>query len=697
MELVATKTSATTVDLDLTQFVDTNVFLNISWINGSPAANSVAFSTGNLQLVVLSGPLDGFINFEFVGGQVYTFTYTNAVPVADQVNTPDINVNIASGNFVRWEFEDGGGNPGAFPTFSDGTVIISIAQVQPDKPPVPDFVLPVCVSPPALESDTTDGLQISLVDSVVVATSRTAGFPGAIDVTGYEDWNEFINTYAISFTTDIAGLQNRTDVSTIDVPFPAAGRYVVRASADNSALSSLTVDGNVCALSGFELPGLYTEIEIDSPGLKTIDIVIGNQDTGIPLEEFADNPMGIAFTIFTKPAVALNLRNYENQLVTLKLVNEKNAGYPHTFDFSIPDASDIVVDGVALGGTEYAREELTSTLGDTVVSFTSTAYLYNLDGGDYNYIFSSFSTPDPPPTRQNHRTVCAPDLDGSFVTEIANSRNAGFAGKIDVSGYASWSDFMNANAISFTTSPTNLQGRVDNASVTVNFPTAGSYAVRAAADNGPLSSVTLNGTVCAVGNLDTGGVDTLVSIPAAGDYTLDITIGNQDTGTGPLTTFDENPMGLAFQILTAPIVCEEVPFTETFSGTWPFCDREIFITKNGGNSVTWCFEDGGGINFCDQRITVTLEATRDVVPNTGNACLTAIQNNVWIADSAVPAADGACISQYRDHSTAFTQSRFRIPGEKTSKVAFPGTLCFSDFRGVAGAKTPEELNIPPAP
>jgi hypothetical protein len=93
--------------------------------------------------------------------------------------------------------------------------------------------------------------------------------------------------------------------------------------------------------------------------------------------------------------VTLNLRNYENKLVDLKITHEVTGSWTQGFSFSIPNCSDISPN---TGGTPYNKSSYLTTS----IRGTNTFYAYNLDGGDYNYTFGHSSTPGSRPTRTNY-------------------------------------------------------------------------------------------------------------------------------------------------------------------------------------------------------------------------------------------------------------------------------------------------------
>lgn len=247
--------------------------------------------------------------------------------------------------------------------------------------------------------------------------------------------------------------------------------------------------------------------------------------------------------------ITLNLKNYVNKLVTLKIIHYRDPGsaWTQTFDFSIPNCSDV---SWSNAGTPYARPGYSNRN----INGTNIFYVYNVDGGDYNYVFNHSSDPGPRPERTAYNLVC---------TE----------------------------------------------STTVN----------------------------------------------------------ED---GSKTTVQ---------------TCNCVAYQETYGGSWPNCPTGVAVSKNGGDRVQWQFEDGGGGDYNDQKVTVEVVSVRDAIGSTGPICTSALKNNVWIPDPNNSNALGNCISNYLNHPSKI---RFRIPSLKASKNSFNTPLCYSDFRGIAGAAPP---------
>ena len=272
---------------------------------------------------------------------------------------------------------------------------------------------------------------------------------------------------------------------------------------------------------------------------------------------------GLQISKTGKNQITLNLKNYANKLVSLKITHSVSAEWTQSFDFSIPTCSDLSPN---TGGSPYAR----SPYLNPNISGTNIFIVYNVDGGNYNYVFNHSSDPGPRPTRTNYNLVCTPS------TSVETSTNA------------------------------------DGDTVTTNVTT----------------------TTC---------------------------------------------------------VCE--PYTETYTGRWPHCPTGVAVSKNGGNRVQWQYEDGGGGNYNDQYVTIEVLDVREAVKTSGELCVSEIKNAVWIADSNNTSKVGNCIGDYKDHSTAFTEKRFRSPATQTSLNELPAPVCFASFRGLVGAKTPSELGF----
>ena len=99
--------------------------------------------------------------------------------------------------------------------------------------------------------------------------------------------------------------------------------------------------------------------------------------------------------------ITLNLRNYVNKLVSLKITHSTSASWTQGFGFSIPTCSDMSPDP---GGTPYSK----GSYFNSNISGTNIFYVYNIDGGNYNYQFTHSSIPGPAPTRVLYGEYCPP-------------------------------------------------------------------------------------------------------------------------------------------------------------------------------------------------------------------------------------------------------------------------------------------------
>ena len=280
---------------------------------------------------------------------------------------------------------------------------------------------------------------------------NSRAFPGASSVSGYAFWSNFMNAYGISFYTGTANLQGRTDTRSATVIFPEAGSYKVTCAADNASFSSMSVAGTSCNVGALSSSGSTTIVNISSPGSYTVTITIGNEDTGVPIVGFGDNPMGMSFTItrdqidggtayvpspitscppptpwnpsvptcgsppsvtnsanginVTKSdnSVTINLSNYANKLTSINFSHQVNSSWTNGLGFNIAEASDIRVNGSDVGGNPYSK----SSYSKNNMPSSSSIVLANLDGGNYNYTFNHSSSPGPVPTRTIYTKTCS--------------------------------------------------------------------------------------------------------------------------------------------------------------------------------------------------------------------------------------------------------------------------------------------------
>lgn len=110
--------------------------------------------------------------------------------------------------------------------------------------------------------------------------------------------------------------------------------------------------------------------------------------------------------------ITLNLKNYPNQLVTLKVTHQATGSWTQGFGFNVAKCSDVSPSNVVSGGP-YSK----SPYSNSAISGTNIFYLYNLDGGNYNYTFDHTSVPGPRPTRTNwikkSYQSCSTDSEGN--------------------------------------------------------------------------------------------------------------------------------------------------------------------------------------------------------------------------------------------------------------------------------------------
>lgn len=273
---------------------------------------------------------------------------------------------------------------------------------------------------------------------------------------------------------------------------------------------------------------------------------------------------GLQITKSGNSQVKLNLKNYAGKLVTLKITHQKPSNWQNGFSFAIAQASDIIPNP---GGSEYSK----ATYSSDDMPATSQWEVYNIDGGDYDYIFNHSSVVADPPTRTNYRLNCT-------------------------------------------------------------------------------------------------------------------------TTTSNVTSTDSNGNTVVSAVTTTACVCD--PYPESYPGPWPHCSTGVAISKNGGNEVRWVYSDGsGGNSYGDQIVTIELLSTRDVVPVTGQVCSSNLKQSLWIQDLGPGKTQnvGNCVGDYKFHSTAFAQKRFRNPIERVSMTSMPSPVCFENLRQFAGARVPQGI------
>ena len=391
--------------------------------------------------------------------------------------------------------------------------------------------------------------------------------------------------------------------------------------------------------------------------------------------------------------VKINLRNYKNQLVTLKLTWTTNASWPQKAILKNKYMSDLLIDGktAAAGGSrwgddgnEYDIPDLELIKGDDDV--TKTLYLYNVDGGDYDTIVSMSSTPSSEPERVVYESVGTP-VEG-IVVGISARDEQGDLGD----AYTSWGgsedqEFKNQDG---GQSPPNWDlGTEEKTTFTTFDMTGGS-------GSGLQISAKIYGREGTGGNLH----NTTVQIQS-------IVNGGTGYSNGDLVTFP-SPYNIADVIkITATagrtdFSCVAKDEKETWTeagGTWPRFPQEAVIAVNGGEAVEWYWEDGGGgPEWNDQKFTLEVVGKRSCVPWEENKKVSMdkqLQEYVWIPSTIIETnpdgEEGHSLEDYHIHSDKI---RFRRPSTHSSLINLPvGGTGMKEFRGVAGALQPQYYGL----
>lgn len=134
--------------------------------------------------------------------------------------------------------------------------------------------------------------------------------------------------------------------------------------------------------------------------------------------------------------------------------------------------------------------------------------------------------------------------------------------------------------------------------------------------------------------------------------------------------------------------------TDTAS-PWPPCgEGEVYVTKTGYNEVKYVYSDGAPDGANDQFITITLKATRSVLPSNRKISMDlGLQKHIWLTSTTADDGNGEpghSLYDYHNHSDLV---RFRNPSTGSSKTNLKtGGTQFSELVGYAGAKTPSEVD-----
>lgn len=229
-----------------------------------------------------------------------------------------------------------------------------------------------------------------------------------------------------SRTFNISG--NPTSVTEVSVSYSAQGTSLNLSKQSDKKITFKDGDGNdtnaTITLSLVEaVPFTETPTTTPNPPSTTntvIDTTNGcppgpwsepvPPSCGSPPTALSSND-GLQITKTSSNQITLNLKNYVNKLVTLKITHQVSAAWTQGFSFNIPNCSDISPD---TGGSPYAKLGYSNSN----ITGTNIFYAYNVDGGDYDYVFEHSSVPGPPPWRQLYTKQCdtSCDAEGNCTT-----------------------------------------------------------------------------------------------------------------------------------------------------------------------------------------------------------------------------------------------------------------------------------------
>lgn len=447
--------------------------------------------------------------------------------------------------------------------------------------------------------------------------------------------------------------------------------------------------------------------------------------------------------------IKLNLKNYANKLVTLKVVRQGTGAWQNGFEISIPDASDILVNGSPQGGSAYNRNDYTNP---NVGSAADIIYLCNLDGGDYDYIFSHSSVPGPRPIRTNYTVKCTDSTadvpvnvsvdrvnykeecttssedvittneDGTTVITTVNTTNCDWVPFTETVSVPTTKK-VTTTTCTWVPYPETYTGPWPHCYEGVGIKKTGGNEVSWCYEDGggePFCDQTVTVTVVDTREVipSTGGIcftdifnqvwiddpglsktnNTKVWSDGVSSSNLVIsgterfmfdgltstkTVAQATSGVSPIKAYIQwDKSGVAnLTGLTGPVKLQMV-----------YQSDHVFYVNGSVVSVSSSLndEETGLVQIAASGTTVN--SFKVEAANTDNLVeIYAVEANAAIIkDEEVYIVEGKSLTEYRDHSTKI---RFRNPASKSSKTSFPTPMCFTDFRGLAGAKTPSELGL----
>jgi len=403
-----------------------------------------------------------------------------------------------------------------------------------------------------------------------------------------------------------------------------------------------------------------------------------------------DKPGGLRASVGTDgSSVKVNFKNYENKLLTLKLTWRTQAAWDQFCKNVNPYVSDLFINGPTdiKGGSRYgdAGNEYNYpdyTLSKSGGNVTKTLYYYNVDGGDYDMLFSMSSTAGPEPVRETAESVS--DVTSGIVQGISVRDEQGDLGD----NYTNWGgsatqEFKNAEG---GDTPPNWEDGTPEVTSFQEFTMSGG------------SGTGLKIAAKILKRLGDGGNyrNSTVLIQS-------ITEGGSGYANGDYVTFPapynmENVIKISATTQRTDFSCEFTG-TETWTeagGKWPRYPVGAALSKNGGNKVEWAWEDGGGGTWDDQFFTLEIVGERECVPWTGKISMDGqLQKFVWINSSVLETdPDGEPGHSLEDYLIHSDKIRLRRPQTHSSLTNLQvGGTSMEEFRGVAGAKKPEDYGL----
>ena len=377
--------------------------------------------------------------------------------------------------------------------------------------------------------------------------------------------------------------------------------------------------------------------------------------------------------------IILDLTNYRNQLVTLELTYSIDAVWTQHFDFNIPNCSDLYIDNSRHGGDENeynvpAFSQSTNTADNQVFK------IYNLDGG-YKYRFNHNHDVGPEPVRDIFEKVCVEEEVTIPITDSAATITHFFddVANVNINSPISDDDQVSVQALGLsnsgggnTTANKHYEitfSGLDEPITADNFNQVSISGVSDQTASNPPDGVAPDGGGPGfTSGISFGRTSEFVS---QNKIRVWFTSGSNNSFVRKFTV--NYPGGSTATQINTTCTCELVgtqSWTET-GKSWPRFQGGVFVTKTGGNSVSWVYEDGGGTTGGvpdDVSVTVTVKKVRDTLPP-GTIGMNDLENYVWLRSDSPDApynfgpVDGQSLADWYDHSDKI---RIRNPSERRS-------------------------------